>query len=147
MTRFYPLFLSAGLAPTSTHVFAAVGAPSADLGAGVLQLLSVLAIMLAALIGGMWLLKKLTMQRGEAAGLLRLVAGAAVGPRERVVIVEAGGVWLVLGVAPGRVSALAEIPRQSISPAPNVTASTPTPTPNFADWLRKIKQKPQGEAS
>ena len=55
--------------------------------------------------------KRLSAPRGDAAGLLRIVAGTAVGPRERVVVVEVGDTWLVLGVAPGQVSALAEIPR------------------------------------
>jgi flagellar protein FliO/FliZ len=35
-----------------------------------------------------------------------------VGGRERVLIVEAGDQWIVLGVAPGRVNALATMPRQ-----------------------------------
>ena len=87
------------------------------------------------LVGSLWVLKKLLAPRGESAGLLRVVAGTAVGTRERVVIVEVGATWLVLGVAPGRVSALAEVPRQSAA------AQTARPSPSgegFPDWLRKL---------
>jgi flagellar protein FliO/FliZ len=62
-----------------------------------------------------------------------------VGTRERVVIVEVGSTWLVLGVAPGRVSALAEVPRQSVS-AQTTSPGTP-PGEGFAGWLSKLTQK------
>ena len=88
---------------------------------------------LALLVGSLWLLKKLTAQRGGAAGLMRVVAATAIGGRERVVIVEVGSTWLVLGVAPGRVSALAEIPRQTLSEAP------PSPAPRaMPQWLQRV---------
>jgi flagellar protein FliO/FliZ len=62
-----------------------------------------------------------------------------VGARERVVIVEVGSTWLVLGVAPGRVSALAEVPRQ---PTPAQAASpTSVSGEGFPDWLRKLTQR------
>ena len=70
---------------------------------------------------------------------MRVVAGTAVGTRERVVIVEVGSTWLVLGVAPGRVSALAEVPRQSVAVQP---ASPDSPSgAGFPDWLRKLTQR------
>lgn len=112
----------------------AVGAPS--MSSSLLQMFLGLAGVLALLVGSLWLLKKLTMQRGAAAGLMRVVAATAVGGRERVVIVEVGSTWLVLGVAPGHVSALAEIPRQSV-PEPPAGAGTTT----MPDWLRHLTQK------
>lgn len=77
------------------------------------QMFLALTGVLALLLGGLWWLKKLTSNR-SATGLMRVVGATAVGGRERVVIVEIGSTWLVLGVAPGRVSALAEVPRQSL---------------------------------
>ncbi len=91
---------------------------------------------LALLVGSLWLLKKLTAQRGGAAGLMRVVAATAVGGRERVVIVEVGSTWLVLGVAPGRVSALAEIPRQTLTEPPQAPASGAVPP-----WLQRVLQR------
>jgi flagellar protein FliO/FliZ len=86
-----------------------------------LTMLLGLAVVLALMVGALWLLKQLTQRRGGATSLLKVVAGTAVGPRERVVIVEVGSTWLVLGVAPGRVTPLAEVPRQGT--AANVAAA------------------------
>lgn len=40
-------------------------------------------------------------------------ASLGVGPRERVVLVELGGEWLLLGVAPGRVNLLKTLDAQA----------------------------------
>jgi Flagellar biogenesis protein len=42
---------------------------------------------------------------------MRVLGGVAVGPRERLLLVEIGETWLVVGVAPGRVSAVHAMPR------------------------------------
>jgi flagellar protein FliO/FliZ len=112
---------------------------AADLGGSMWQMFFGLALVLALMVGSLWILKKLVTQRGENAGLLRVVAGTAVGARERVVIVEVGSTWLVLGVAPGRVSALAEVPRQSGTVPP--ASAAPPPGEGFSDWLRKVTQR------
>ena len=114
------------------------GVPAADLGGGLWQLFLGLALVLALVVGSLWLLKKLVAPRGESAGLLRVVGGTAVGTRERVVIVEVGSTWLVLGVAPGRVSALAEVPRQATAPG---TVKPDSPGEGFPDWLRKLTHR------
>ena len=100
---------------------------------GLGQMLVGLAGVLALLVASLWLLKRLTSVRGPASGMMRVVAATAVGSRERVVIVEVGTTWLVLGVAPGRVSALAEIPRQA-TPEPSSPASQTAAT----DWLQRF---------
>jgi flagellar protein FliO/FliZ len=138
MVRFIPTpLLLFAMAEASAQ--AAQGAPAADLGGSLWQLFFGLAIVLAMVIGSLWVLKKLVAQRGESAGLLRVVAGTAVGTRERVVIVEVGSTWLVLGVAPGRVSALAEVPRQSVTAQP--ATSRQSSGEGFPDWLRKLTQR------
>jgi flagellar protein FliO/FliZ len=93
-------------------------APTPDLGASALQMVFGLILVLGLLLGTLWLLKRLSQPRGQMAGLLRVIAGVAVGSRERVVILELGNSWLVLGVAPGQVTTLAEIPRQELPAAP-----------------------------
>lgn len=142
MVRFLPiplLLFTLTEASAQTAQGAPVAAPVADLGGSLWQLFSGLALVLALVIGSLWLLKKLVAQRGESAGLLRVVAGTAVGTRERVVIVEVGSTWLVLGVAPGRVSALAEIPRQP-GVAPPAGPNAPSGE-GFPDWLRKLTRR------
>lgn len=109
-------------------------------GGGLVQMLLGLLGVFAFLFASLWLLKKLTMQRGVAAGLLRVVAATPVGGRERVVIVEVGSTWLVLGVAPGRVSALAEIPRQTL-PEMQSGATAGASVAGLPAWLQRLMQK------
>ncbi len=127
------------LVMAEAHAQAPQAAATADLGGSMWQMFLGLALVLALMVGSLWVLKKLVTQRGENAGLLRVVAGTAVGARERVVIVEVGSTWLVLGVAPGRVSALAEVPRQSGAVPP--AGAVPSPGEGFPDWLRKVTQR------
>jgi flagellar protein FliO/FliZ len=107
-----------------------------DLGSSALQMVLGLLVVLALLLGALWLLKRISMPRGPVAGLLRVVAGVAVGSRERVVILELGNSWLVLGVAPGQVTTLAEIPRQEL-PA----AATHRAAKDFPAWLKQIVER------
>lgn len=135
MVRFIPTPLLL-FATTEAAAQAPQAASVADPGGSLWQLFLALAIVLALVIGSLWVLKKLLAPRGENAGLLRVVAGTAVGTRERVVIVEVGGTWLVLGVAPGRVTALAEVPRQITATQP--AGPPPSSGQGFPDWLRKL---------
>ena len=50
-------------------------------------------------------------------GLLRIVGGAMVGPKERVVLVEVGDTWLLLGVAASSVNLLHTLPKPPQSAA------------------------------
>lgn len=109
----------------------AAGAP--DLGTSALQMVLGLIAVLALLLGALWLLKRISEPRGSVAGLMRVVAGVAVGSRERVVILELGNSWLVLGVAPGQVSTLAEIPRQEVPTSAGLPANR-----DFPAWLKQI---------
>lgn len=122
------LIALAPLLPELTH---AQTAPSQDLGGSIFQLLFGLLVVVVLLFASLWLLKRLSAPRGEAAGAMRVVAGTAVGARERVVILEVGSTWLVLGVAPGRVTPLAEMPRGTL-PAETSQAK------DFAGRLRHV---------
>lgn len=129
-----PLTLAAMLAPALAR---AQGAP--DMGSSLLQLVLGFALVLAMLFGCLWLLKRLSAPRGSTAGAIRVISGAAVGPRERVVIVEIADQWLVLGVAPGQVSKLHELPKGS---TPGSTpAVTEANTPDFAAWLKRTLER------
>ncbi len=136
--RFLPLPLIASAAPA----FAQAAAPApGEVGTSLLQVLLGLAVVIALLLGGLWLLKRLSAPRGAAAGMLRIIAGTAVGPRERVVLVEVGDTWLVVGVAPGQVRALHQLPRQEIPPDP----AAPYPAgKDFASRLKQVLERRNG---
>jgi flagellar biosynthetic protein FliO len=62
-----------------------------------------------------WLMKKLSHTKLGQFSVARIVGGVSVGSRERVVVVEVGGRWIVVGVANGSVNGIAnlEIPHQT----------------------------------
>lgn len=70
-----------------------------------------------------WAARRLGLQQPGSNRLLKVVASAMVGQRERVVVVEIGHTWLVLGVAAGQVRALHTLPAEpsseAITAAPN----------------------------
>jgi flagellar protein FliO/FliZ len=113
--------------------------PAADGGSGLLQVSFSLLLVVLLLVGSLYLLKRLHAPRGTAAASLRVVAGAAVGTRERVVIVEVGSTWLVLGVAAGQVSRLHEMPRPpEAETTSTANATVPAPLPDFASSLKQM---------
>ncbi len=78
-----------------------------------------------------WLLRRLSAGQRLAGQPLKVRGSTMLGPRERVVIVEVADTWLVLGVAPGQVSKLHELP----APAAEVTPATAAPDGRFAERL------------
>lgn len=118
----------------------AVSATIASPLASVLQMLFGLGIVLAAIAGMAWLLRRMAPgQVGTASGL-RVVAAVAVGPKERVVLVDVGGQRLVLGVAPGQVSKLMEMPQ------PETTEALPTTVPPFVGKLKEMVARQRGKS-
>lgn len=107
-------------------VWAAEAAPLSTAPTPFLSLFQVmlgLALVLAAIAGTAWLLKRLTPGQVAASGVMRVVGGVAVGPKERVVLVDVADTRLVLGVAPGRVTMLCQMPRpeeEAVSVEPGV---------------------------
>lgn len=129
------------LASQLSLAVAADGSPPVAGGAsflGFLQVLLGLGLVLAAIAGSAWLLKRLGPGQVAASGALRVVGGVAVGPKERVVLVDVGDIRLVLGVAPGHVSTLHQMPRPADEPG---TGSTEPMTSLFQDKLKVLLSK------
>lgn len=106
----------------------------------IVQLLVGLAIVLALVGVVAWLLKRISTFRTPGSGLIRVLAGVAVGQRERIVLVEVGGTWLLVGVAPGQVSTLHSMPKTESGTVPQVPSLTPEIT-GFASWLRRVTER------
>jgi flagellar protein FliO/FliZ len=65
-----------------------------------------------------------------------------VGQRERVVLVEVADTWLVIGVAPGHVTALHSMPKGDIANEGNSDARDARDArQGFPRWLRQVKEK------
>ncbi|MBV2234782.1 MAG: flagellar biosynthetic protein FliO [Sterolibacterium sp.] len=128
-----------GLSPS---LQAATGASAVGPSGGLLQVIFGLLLVALLLAGSLYLLKRLAVP-ARANALLRVICATAVGTRERVVVVEVGETWLVLGVAAGQINKLHELPRQTLP-----THSQPAaPHQLFAEKLGKImaqRNNPRG---
>ncbi|WP_240493694.1 flagellar biosynthetic protein FliO [Pandoraea sp. ISTKB] len=113
------LFVSSAHAQGAASQAAAV--PSLG-GAGIVQTGFGLVLVLALLFGLAWLAKRFGLQRPLGGGNVRIVGSAAVGQRERVVVVEVAGDWVVLGVAPGQVRSLHVIDADRVADLPAAPA-------------------------
>jgi flagellar protein FliO/FliZ len=99
------------------------------LGAGnLLQLTFGLLVVLAAIVGSAWLLRRYGRLQSGADGALHIIGGLSMGPRERVVLVQVGKQQLLLGVAPGRIQTLHVLDEP-------VAAGTTPPQGSFAERL------------
>ena len=122
-----------GLAHAATAIDAA--APEASAAGSLLQVFIGLVAVLLLIVATAWVGKRMGVAPGSASGPLQVVASTSVGTRERVVVVEVGESWLVLGVAPGSVNALATLPRGE---ARSATATVPG---GFAARLQQLIEK------
>ena len=96
-----------------------------------LGLLFVLGLLLALV----WLLKRLGVGNAQRrGGFYKVLATSALGPREKIVLVEVGDTWLVLGMTSNSINTLHSMPAGSIEidSAQNAAAS-------FAKLLDRVK--------
>ena len=93
--------------------------PPASFTPGLLQATFGLAIVLALIWGAAWLLRRVAPSGSGARSPIKIIASQAVGQRERVVLVEIADQWLLVGVAPGQVTALQTLVKSSLpEPSP-----------------------------
>ncbi len=131
-----PPAASPALTPTAATAGEIAGAP--DLANSLVQMLFGLALVIALLFGCLWVIRRLSAQRGGAAAI-QVLGAAAVGPRERVVLVQLGEQVLVLGVAPGSVNKLHEMKRDEL---PLSAHGEPHATnPRFSSWLKQAMER------
>lgn len=127
------------LAATAAHAGEQAGPASAG---SLLQVLLGLVVVLACMAGAAWMLRRFGLAKTASAGAVKVVGGVSVGTRERVLVVEVADQWIVVGVAPGRVNALASMPRQEAEALPE--AASPSAN-NFSAWLKQKIEKRNGQ--
>lgn len=119
-------------------VRAAAEPPDISTGGALLQGLIGLIIVLAVLAVFFWFLRRFSPGQTGAQGVVKVVGGVMLGPRERLVVVEVGETWLLLGVGGGQVNTLHVLPRPA-----NFVPSSRDPLPGFADKLKDLLAKRQ----
>jgi flagellar protein FliO/FliZ len=131
-----PAAAPAAAAPVATG--ASLPSSSGSVFTMLFGLVAVLAVMAAVA----WLFKRMGLANSLGGNAVaKVVGGVSVGTRERVMVVEVGDQWIVVGVAPGRVNALATLPRQE-----GVAAQPDSAGPAFASWLKHTMDKRNGGA-
>ena len=133
-------------APTPGATVPPVTMPSGSSTGSLLQTLFALIIVLAVLGALAWFLKRYGPKVGGGNANVRVVGSLNLGGRERIVVVEVGNEWIVVGASPGRINALATMPRQdgqngdtgdtNAALAPHTAAAH-----SFADWLKQTIDK------
>jgi flagellar protein FliO/FliZ len=112
-------------AGTLAHVFAAPGAVSTGPAPGVAglgQVTLALCIVLGAIFVCAWFARRMRNISSGRAGAVSVVAELRLGPKERAVLLQVGSTQLLVGVAPGQISALhvlAEPLSLQVATAPN----------------------------
>lgn len=104
---------------------------------GMFQVLFGLLLVLAAVAATAWLLRRFSLGQNVMGNAVRVVGGVPLGPRERLVLVEVGETWLLLGVAPGQVNALHTMPR----PESAANAEAQPAAAGFPAWLMQAMHK------
>ncbi|MES2150424.1 MAG: flagellar biosynthetic protein FliO [Pseudomonadota bacterium] len=135
--------VAAGLLLGNAHAQTApAGAGAATLNASagnLVQTIVALMLVLGLLVGLAWFLKRYGPKPGRGTAPVKLVGSLALGGRERIIVVEVGEQWIVVGASPGRVNALATMPKQAGAPA-ELAPHSPA-ADNFGAWLKHTIDK------
>lgn len=132
MLRFLFLFL----VPLTAHS-AETASPGLSAGTYVQAVLALLLIV-GLMIGLAWLARKMTGGQGFGQGGIKIVGGVTLGPRERIVLVEAGDTWLVIGIIPGQIRTLHRFPRGADIELGGLPQPDNKP---FASWLKSVAER------
>ncbi|MES2324448.1 MAG: flagellar biosynthetic protein FliO [Pseudomonadota bacterium] len=113
--------------------------PAVAVSAGnLVQTIFALTLVLGLLAGFAWFMKRFGPRAPAGAAGIRIVGALGLGGRERIMVVEVGDQWIVVGASPGRVNALATMPKQE----GDATLAPPRPAAgSFADWLKQTIDK------
>lgn len=96
-----------------------------------------LCLIIGLLLATTWLARKVSGGKIFGQGGMKVIGGVALGPRERLVLVEVGDTWLVIGIVPGQIRTLHSLPKGA--PLPDEMQARPEMP--FAAWLKSVKDK------
>ena len=106
-------------------------------GGSILQGLFGLLLVIGLLLGAAYLLRRLGgTTHLKQAGPMRVVTGLAVGTRERILLLEIGDDWVVVGVTATQMRTLHTLPK-GVLPSGSEQAGSPA----FAAWLKQFAER------
>ncbi len=122
-----------------TAVTTPPAAAAAPAGSGMAAQLGQLAIGLLLVVGLIfvlaWLLRRVQQLGPRSGQVIKLVASQALGPRDRLVLVQVGGEQILLGISAGRITPL------HVLKEPVQLADAQTASPEFAQRLMELLGK------
>ncbi|HSI46211.1 MAG TPA: flagellar biosynthetic protein FliO [Methylophilus sp.] len=128
----------------SAEAVKAAPAPSASDSLGRMVFGTVIVLLVIAAVA--WVVRRVLPGQGlSQSGVIKQVGGVQLGPRERVVVLEVAGRWLVVGVSPGQMTALGEVAPLNTDPVTenksHSSANSPVdPQASFAVRLQQAMQ-------
>ena len=125
--------------PASPGMLPHSAAPGPSTGT-LLQTIFALVLVLALLAALAWAAKRYGPRVTGSTANLRMVGALNIGGRERIMVVEVGDQWIVVGASPGRVNALATMPKGDAAASAALAGHTPSAS-NFSDWLKATIDK------
>lgn len=132
----------AASAPATAAAPVAQTAPVINGGASLAQAGLGLFAVIALILGMAWLARRVGLVRhGSGGATMKVVGSLMLGARQKVVMVEVGDTWLVLGVSAGEIRPLHTLPAQ---PDAMVPAGTNAPQPlqgGFGERLMRAMQE------
>jgi flagellar protein FliO/FliZ len=105
-----------------------------------LQTILALVLVLALLAALAWAAKRYGPRVAGNSANLRMVGALNIGGRERIMVVEVGDQWIVVGASPGRINALATMPRGDAAASATLAGHAPSAS-SFSDWLKQTIDK------
>ncbi|MFZ6680693.1 flagellar biosynthetic protein FliO [Undibacterium sp. Tian12W] len=133
LSYFVPLIL----ATLGSSAVAAETAPVSPSG-GFLQIATALLLVLGLVVMAAWLMRRLGPMNAGNKIPVKIIGGISVGNRERVMVVEVGDQWLILGVTASNINNLGSMPKQQ--ELLNQSAQIATNDP-FSAWLKRTLEK------
>ncbi len=100
------MFLALSLAPQAVFAKLGDGTTDAVTFGSIVQMVVGLAVVLAILIGGALLIRRLGKFPAVVDSPLKVITGLSLSPRDRLVVVQVGDKQLLLGLSPGRIQTL-----------------------------------------
>lgn len=140
LTAIALLFSSAAASALDATRPAYTPPPAAVSAGGLLQVTLSLLLVLVAIVAVAWLLKRMNLAQQGTGNLLKVIGSVALGQRERVVLVEVGDTWLLVGVGPGQIRTLHTMAKD---PQSDFSAAS-TPDNKFARLLSSMLKPRNG---
>lgn len=135
------LLLACALPAGAALPTVAAAPPAPSHAGGLLQAAFGMLVVLGLVFLCAWLARRFGLPRLGGGQVVKVVSSTAVGTRERVVVVEVAGTWLVLGVTPTQVNTLHNLPAQA---APALAAANAGGTGMGAVFAARLRDAMNG---